>query len=91
MTYWKISQQLLAGSRVNDTDKHRQTALHMAAANNSASIVSVLLENGIEPDAVDERGNNGIKFTLHSWPIALTHACRRTHADSVLDRSATLS
>lgn len=54
-----LSLKLLAGSRVNDTDKHRQTALHMAAANNSASIISVLLENGIDPDALDERGNNG--------------------------------
>lgn len=54
-----LSLKLLAGSRVNDADKHRQTALHMAAANNSASIISVLLENGIDPDALDERGNNG--------------------------------
>ena len=58
-------QQLLAGSRVNDADKHRQTALHLGAANNSASIISVLLENRIEPDAVDERGNNGRDFILH--------------------------
>ena len=59
-----IVQQLLAGSRVNDVNKHRQTALHMAAANNSASIISVLLENGIEPDAVDEKGNNGMSFII---------------------------
>ena len=57
-----LSSKLLAGSRVNDADKHRQTALHMAAANNSASIISVVLENGIDPDAVDERGNNGMDF-----------------------------
>ena len=59
----QISQQLLAGSRVNDADKHRQTALHMAAANNTASIISVLLENGIDPDALDEKGNNGTAHT----------------------------
>lgn len=41
-------------------DKHRQTGLHIAAANNRASIVSVLLENGVDPDAMDEKGNNGI-------------------------------
>lgn len=62
MVCFYLSLKLLAGSRVNDADKHRQTALHMAAANNSASIISVLLENGIDPDAVDERGNNGKKF-----------------------------
>jgi len=57
-----LCSKLLAGSRVNDVDKHRQTALHMAAANNSASIISVLLENGIDPDGLDERGNNGKEF-----------------------------
>ena len=41
-------------------DKHRQTGLHIAAANNRASIISVLLENGVDPDAKDEKGNNGI-------------------------------
>lgn len=54
------NSQLLAGSRVNDVDKHRQTGLHIAAANNRASIISVLLENGVDPDATDEKGNNGI-------------------------------
>ena len=41
-------------------DKHRQTGLHIASANNRASIISVLLENGVDPDATDEKGNNGI-------------------------------
>lgn len=62
MVCFYLSLKLLAGSGVNDADKHRQTALHMAAANNSASIISVLLENGIDPDAVDETGNNGKEF-----------------------------
>ena len=61
--YFNLSLKLLAGSRVNDADRHRQTALHMAAANNRAAISSVLLENGIDPDAVDERGNNGREFS----------------------------
>lgn len=64
-----LSLKLLAGSRVNDADKHRQTALHMAAANNSASIISVLLENGIDPDALDERGNNGKEIL---WKLKTT-------------------
>ena len=51
---------------MNDVNKHRQTALHMAAANNSASIISVLLENGIGPDAVDEKGNNGMNFIIQT-------------------------
>lgn len=51
---------------MNDVNKHHQTALHIAAANNSASIISVLLENGIGPDAVDEKGNNGMNFIIQT-------------------------
>ena len=58
---------------MNDVNKHRQTALHMAAANNSASIISVLLENGIGPDAVDEKGNNGMNFIIQTGSKAYTH------------------
>ena len=64
-------QQLLAGSRVNEADKHRQTCLHLAAANNTASIISVLLENGIDPDAMDEKGNNGMIDVYYWLPIML--------------------
>ena len=66
-----IFQQLLAGSRVNEADKHRQTCLHLAAANNTASIISVLLENGIDPDAMDEKGNNGMIDVYYLLPIML--------------------
>lgn len=67
LVFFFSNSQLLAGSRVNDVDKHRQTGLHIAAANNRASIISVLLENGVDPDATDEKGNNGIVliFYLH--------------------------
>ena len=66
-----IFQQLLAGSRVSEADKHRQTCLHLAAANNTASIISVLLENGIDPDAMDEKGNNGMIDVYYLLPIML--------------------
>lgn len=59
-----VRHLLLAGSRVNDVDKHRQTGLHIAAANNRASIVSVLLENGVDPDAMDEKGNNALHVAV---------------------------
>lgn len=59
-----VRHLLLAGSRVNDVNKHRQTALHMASANNSASIISILLENGVEPDAADEKGNNALHVAV---------------------------
>lgn len=59
-----VRHLLLAGSRVNDVDKHRQTGLHIAAANNRASIISVLLENGVDPDATDEKGNNALHVAV---------------------------
>lgn len=55
--------QLLAGAKVNELTKHRQTALHLAAQQDLATICSVLLENGVDFAAEDENGNNG---TLHS-------------------------
>lgn len=51
--------QLLAGAKVNELTKHRQTALHLAAQQDLATICSVLLENGVDFAAVDENGNNG--------------------------------
>lgn len=58
-----ICFQLLAGAKVNELTKHRQTALHLAAQQDLATICSVLLENGVDFAAEDENGNNG---TLHS-------------------------
>lgn len=54
-----ICVQLLAGAKVNELTKHRQTALHLAAQQDQATICSVLLENGIDFAAEDENGNNG--------------------------------
>lgn len=51
--------QLLAGAKLNELTKHRQTALHLAAQQDLATICSVLLENGVDFAAEDENGNNG--------------------------------
>lgn len=51
--------QLLAGAKVNELTKHRQTALHLAAQQDLATVCSVLLENGVDFAAEDENGNNG--------------------------------
>ncbi len=50
--------QLLAGAKVNELTKHRQTALHLAAQQDLSTICSVLIENGVDFTA-DENGNNG--------------------------------
>lgn len=54
-----ILLQLLAGSDVNATDKNRQNPLHIAAIEDKANVLEVLLENGANPDLVDSNLNNG--------------------------------
>lgn len=56
--------QLLAGAKVNELTKHRQTALHLAAQQDLATICSVLLENGIDFASEDENGNNGMLLSF---------------------------
>lgn len=79
--YWQSSAvdavfilhfQLLAGAKVNELTKHRQTALHLAAQQDLATICSVLLENGVDFAAEDENGNNGL---LHSFIAMLLFIC----------------
>ncbi|XP_036078100.1 rabankyrin-5 isoform X6 [Rousettus aegyptiacus] len=58
------AEQLLAGAKVNELTKHRQTALHLAAQQDLPTICSVLLENGVDFAAVDENGNNALHLAV---------------------------
>ena len=51
--------QLLADAKVSDVDNHQRSVLHMAVEGEFSNVVSVLLENGADPDQVDEEGNTG--------------------------------
>lgn len=62
--------QLLAGARINELTKHRQTALHLAAQQDLATICSVLLENGVDFAAEDENGNNGKEGRGGAAPVS---------------------
>ena len=44
---------------MNATDKNRQNPLHVAAIEDKAAILEVLLQNGADPDLVDSNLNNG--------------------------------
>ncbi|XP_057676703.1 rabankyrin-5 [Corythoichthys intestinalis] len=59
-----VRNLLLAGAKVNELTKHRQTALHLAAQQDLATICSVLLENGIDFAAEDENGNNALHLAV---------------------------
>ena len=52
--------QLLAGANVNALTKNAETALHLAAERDHASICSVLIENGVDFDALDTNQKNGL-------------------------------
>ena len=43
---------------MSDVDNHHRGSLHMAVESDSAEILSVLLENGADPDQTDEENNN---------------------------------
>uniref|UniRef100_A0A8C8DZH7 Ankyrin repeat and FYVE domain containing 1 n=1 Tax=Oryzias sinensis TaxID=183150 RepID=A0A8C8DZH7_9TELE len=59
-----VRNLLLAGAKVNEVTKHRQTALHLAAQQDLATICSVLLENSIDFAAEDENGNNALHLAV---------------------------
>ena len=64
------SFQLLAGAAVNEKTHTGETALHLAGVRDHSSIVSILIENNIDVDAVDENLNNGqliFFFCLVCW------------------------
>ena len=51
--------QLLAGAAVDEKTQTGETALHLAFVRDHYSIVSILIENNIDLNAVDENLNNG--------------------------------
>ncbi|CAH2222887.1 rabankyrin-5 isoform X1 [Pelobates cultripes] len=59
-----VRNLLLAGAKVNELTKHRQTALHLAAQQDMPTICSVLLENGVDFGAADENGNNALHLAV---------------------------
>ncbi|KAJ8412357.1 hypothetical protein AAFF_G00126930 [Aldrovandia affinis] len=59
-----VRNLLLAGAKVNELTKHRQTALHLAAQQDLPTICSVLLENGVDFAAMDENGNNALHLAV---------------------------
>ena len=61
----------MAGVHVNDTSPQKQTAVHFAALHDRASIATILLDSGINYDAVDENLNNGEILTLLTVVILL--------------------
>jgi hypothetical protein len=56
----------LAGSQINDLAANKKTALHMIAEckhESAVSICTILLENGVDFNALDSLNNNGKHFS----------------------------
>jgi len=59
----------IAGSQINDLAANKKTALHMIAEckhESAVSICTILLENGIDFNALDSFNNNGKHFPTSS-------------------------
>ncbi|GIY51529.1 rabankyrin-5 [Caerostris extrusa] len=54
-----VRNLLLAGAQVNDLTPQKQTALHIAALHDHSVLCKVLLDHGVDYDAVDTNQNNG--------------------------------
>ena len=60
------------------TNHHKQTPLHIGASGGQSAILSILLENGTDPDALDDNLNNGEMFVFGTV-IPLIHTRSRKH------------
>ncbi|KAK7469532.1 hypothetical protein BaRGS_00036438, partial [Batillaria attramentaria] len=65
-----VRNLLLAGAAVNEKTHTGETALHLAAVRDHAQIVSVLIENGVDVDAVDENLNNALHVAVQHGNLA---------------------
>ena len=59
-----VRNLILAGSSVDVVNASNQTCLHVAAENNFASIAEILLSNGVDFTAVDNRGCNALHIAV---------------------------
>ena len=59
MSIFNDSFQIWAGGYINALDKSRRTPLHIAATEDKAALISVLLQGGADPDLGDVELNNG--------------------------------
>jgi len=64
-----VRNLLLAGASTQERTLTGQTGLHLAAESDSSEIASVLLNNGIDFNAVDELGNNALHVAVKEGHI----------------------
>ena len=65
-----VRNLLLAGAHINDVTVQKQTALHIAAEKDHATICSILLENGIDYNALDSNLNNALMLACREGNLS---------------------
>ena len=65
-----IRHLLLAGADVNSTDKNRQMSLHIAAIEDKASLMTILLQNNANADLMDINLNNALHLACQHGNLA---------------------
>ncbi|GBL65729.1 Rabankyrin-5, partial [Araneus ventricosus] len=76
---------LLAGAQVNDLTPQKQSALHIAAVHDHSALCKVLIENGVDYDAVDNNRNNALHLACHKGNLA---TCRVLLTESHINAEA---
>ncbi|XP_067130283.1 rabankyrin-5 [Centruroides vittatus] len=80
-----VRNLILAGANINDLTPQKQSALHLAAIKDRHTLCSVLLENGIMFDAVDNNLNNALHLACREGNIA---TCRTLLTESRINAEA---
>lgn len=80
-----VRNLLLAGANINDVTVQKQTALHYAAEKDHAAICSILIENGIDYNALDSNLNNALMVACREGNLA---TCKVLLQESNIDATA---
>ncbi|KAF5296308.1 hypothetical protein FQA39_LY12525 [Lamprigera yunnana] len=69
-----VRNLILAGARVEDFDAHKQTALHVAAEANNASVTIALLQNHVDYNACNNNGDNALHIAVREGHLNVVKA-----------------
>eukprot|EP00977_Amphora_coffeiformis_P009842 scaffold2257_cov169-Amphora_coffeaeformis.AAC.20 len=73
---------------INCTDDHKNTPLHMAAANGHVDLVELLLRFGADPSCKNEKGNTPLHWASSNAQQAVVNVLLKNDRVDVLERNA---
>lgn len=66
-----VRNLILAEARLNERDAYQKTPLHVAAERGNLCTLSILLQNGIDYNAVDGEGNNALHIAVRAGHLGI--------------------